>query len=220
MKIKIDLKLFIFLIVFLITNQIKIYALLMIFAFIHEIGHLIAGLLLKFKPESLKIAPYGFQINFNIDYEDYNYKIKNANKLGLKRLIIALAGPLTNLALAIIFYLYYLLTKNVLIFNFSIELIIYSNILIMLFNLIPIYPMDGGRIIKEITYMSKGLVDSYIITNRISNITIIILTIISSLLILFYKNIAIIIVIGYLWILNIKRNHLYNLKMKLKDNII
>ena len=41
MQIKIDLKIFLFLLIFVITRQIKIYAILMLFAFVHELGHLI-----------------------------------------------------------------------------------------------------------------------------------------------------------------------------------
>ena len=209
MKIKIDLKIFIFLIVFILTKQIKIYSFLMLFAFIHELGHLFAGIVLKFKPESFKIAPYGFSIRFNT-YE-------SNNKLSIKKLIIAIAGPVTNLILAIIFYTYYIITKQNVLMNIPIELLIYSNILIMIFNLIPIYPLDGGRIIKEITYLSKNSERSYMLTNKISNVTIILLTIASSFLILFYKNFAIIIILAYLWIINIKRNNFFELKMKLNE---
>ncbi len=40
MSIKIDLKIFLFVILFWLTSQIEIYAILMIFALIHELGHL------------------------------------------------------------------------------------------------------------------------------------------------------------------------------------
>ena len=43
MKFKIDLKIFLFAILFYFTKQIQIYAILKIFALIHELGHLIAG---------------------------------------------------------------------------------------------------------------------------------------------------------------------------------
>ena len=45
MKFKIDLKIFIFLIIFLLTRQIEVYATIMFFAIIHELGHLLAGVL-------------------------------------------------------------------------------------------------------------------------------------------------------------------------------
>ena len=39
MSIKIDLKIFLFALIYIITKQIKIYAILMLFAFVHELGH-------------------------------------------------------------------------------------------------------------------------------------------------------------------------------------
>ena len=42
MKFKIDLKIFIFLLLFYFTRQIKIYSIMMLFGIIHELGHLIS----------------------------------------------------------------------------------------------------------------------------------------------------------------------------------
>lgn len=57
MNIKIDLKIFIFLILFIITNQSAIYLLLLAFAILHELGHLIMGVSLGMKIQSIKIIP-------------------------------------------------------------------------------------------------------------------------------------------------------------------
>lgn len=57
MKIKIDLKIFIIMAIFLVTNQIRIYWLFMIFILIHELAHLLAGLLLGLKAEKMEIMP-------------------------------------------------------------------------------------------------------------------------------------------------------------------
>ena len=60
MHLKIDLKIFIFLFLFCVTNQIEIYAILMIFAILHELGHLCAGLLLNLKPKKVNLNPLRF----------------------------------------------------------------------------------------------------------------------------------------------------------------
>ena len=96
MRIRIHLKIFIFVLIFLLTNQIKIYGILMLFALIHELGHMLVGILLGFKPTKLEIMPYGVSVGFEIKCEDYNKKVKKANMLAVKKLIIALAGPITN----------------------------------------------------------------------------------------------------------------------------
>ena len=77
MQIKIDLKIFAIILIFLITKNIGIYAILMFFALIHELGHLLCGICLGFKPKSIGIIPYGFNLGFEIKCQDYNKKIKN-----------------------------------------------------------------------------------------------------------------------------------------------
>lgn len=220
MQIKINLKIFLFLIIFVITKQIKIYAILMLFALIHELGHVAMGLILGFKPESISIIPTGFSVKFKAKCENYNTKIKNGNLLSIKKILIACSGPLVNIILAIVGIVHYRVSTSLLILNIPIDLIIYSNILIVIFNLIPIYPLDGGRILKEIVHIYSGMYKSYIITNKISNIVIIVLTAVSSVAILIYKNIAILLILIYLWILVINENKKFNMKMKIWNNYI
>lgn len=199
MRFRIDLKIFLFLILFYFTKQIKIYSMIMIFAFIHELGHLIAGLLLKMKLEKLEIMPFGITISFRINTKDYNKRIKNGNLIEIKKIIVALAGPLTNLIIIII-----AMNLNLDIINGLI--IIYTNTLLMVFNLLPIFPLDGGRIVKGILYIFFGKRKSEEYTNDISIISTIIITAISSILILYIKNIALFLIILYLWYLVIKEN--------------
>lgn len=213
MQIKIDLKIFLFLLIFVITRQIKIYAILMLFALIHELGHLITGLVLGLKIEEISLIPVGFSIKFKTEIKDYNQKIKKANLVSLKKMIIAIAGPVTNLIIIGIVAIYYKLTQMTTILKIPIDLIIYSNILIFIFNLLPIYPLDGGRMLKELVHIFVGLYKSYTVTNNIANTVIIILTIISSIAILIYKNIAILIIITYLWGMVILENKKFNTKM-------
>ena len=99
MRFRIDLKIFIFLIIFYFTKQIEIYSILMLFALVHELGHLLAGLLVGMKPEKLEIIPVGIRVTFKINIKDINSKIKQTNKLEIKKIFVAIAGPLVNLIL-------------------------------------------------------------------------------------------------------------------------
>lgn len=209
MRIRIHLKIFIFVLIFLLTNQIKIYGILMLFALIHELGHMLVGILLGFKPTKLEIMPYGVSVGFEIKCEDYNKKVKKANMLAVKKLIIALAGPITNFIITVIFLI---INKN--LFGIERNLVIYANILIGIFNLIPIYPLDGGRVIKNIIHITVGLKKSYEYTNQISKVTICILTGICSITILYIRNIAILLILAYLWYLVIAQNKKYKMKLK------
>lgn len=57
LRFRIDLKIFAFLIFFYFTRQIELYALIMMFAIIHEVAHLITGVVLKFKPDKIELIP-------------------------------------------------------------------------------------------------------------------------------------------------------------------
>lgn len=215
LKIRINLKIFLIIILFLLTKQIEIYGIVMLFALIHELGHLLAGLLLGLKPETISIMPAGLAICFKTEVQDYNNKINNTRMISIKKIIIAIAGPLTNLIIAII----------CIITNVNNSLIIYANILLAIFNLIPIYPLDGGRIAKEFFSITNGMMKSYNYTHIVSKLCIIIITMITSVAILYYKNIAILLILTYLWIIYIRENKFleqkYNLyKMLLKDRIL
>ena len=41
MQIKVNLQIFLFIVIFALTHQIEIYVWLMLFAFIHELGHML-----------------------------------------------------------------------------------------------------------------------------------------------------------------------------------
>ena len=97
MRFKIDLKIFLFLILFYFTRQIETYVTIIIFAIFHEFGHLIAGLTVGMKPEKIELMPYGLSISFKLKPDDYNKSILNGNLLVIKKILVAIAGPITNL---------------------------------------------------------------------------------------------------------------------------
>lgn len=210
MQIRIDLKILVVALIFLITRQLELYLVFMFFAIVHEFGHLLTGLVLGFKPKKIEVLPTGVCVNFYIDLSNYNEKIKNANILVIKKIIITIAGPLTNFIFAVFFMMI-----NTSLIGISKEILIYSNIIIGAFNIIPIYPLDGGRLVKYLVHIKSGLKNSYKCTNCVSNASIIILTMISSLAILWSKNIAIIFVITYLWGIVIIQNKRYRAKMQI-----
>ena len=181
MKIRIDLKILIFLVLFYFTNQLKIYLVIMLFCFIHELGHIFVGLIFNMKIEKLEIMPFGFSVSFE-DSVTENFK----------KIFVAAAGPLVTLALILLF------------FNIEIKLkqeIIYSNILILIYNLMPIYPLDGGRIIKGILQIKVEEERAQKMIWKLTKITMIIITFVCSIAVYYFKNIAIFLSCIFLWII-------------------
>lgn len=210
MRIRIDLKIFLIMLIFILTNQIQIYMLIMLFALIHELGHLLAGLTLKLKLEKIEIIPVGVSIAFKLKTEDFNKKIGKSNLLEIKKILIAIAGPLTNIII-----IWAALKLNINIIQKII--IIYANILILIFNLLPIYPLDGGRILKGILNILVGKRK----TNKYINIiSIIVTTCITILMIIatwYNHNVALIFITIYLWIIVIKEYKINKQKQRIYE---
>lgn len=195
MIFRIDLKIFILIAVLYFTKQLKIYLITIIFVILHEICHLIMGIVLKMKINSLNIMPFGLSVEFNNVY----------NNSELKNILIAIVGPLSNLIVLI-------LANNLKIDLYIKQLIIYSNLCLAVFNLLPIYPLDGGRIIKSLLSLNldEKVVNVHML--RITNITLFFITFIFSIFIYYYKNILLAFIIFYLWYIVLKENR-FNVDM-------
>lgn len=123
-------------------------------------------------------------------------------------------GPITNLIVILI-------TLHMNMNVFLGLMVVYSNLLLMVFNLLPIYPLDGGRIIKGILHIYLGKIKAEKYSNCISFVTLILVTFLASVTIYKIENIAIFLIVLVLWGIFIredriyeKRNKIYNLLEK------
>ena len=197
MEFKINIKIFLMAIIFFIVNQIDMYILFMLFAIIHECFHLLTGIILGYKVKSIRIMALGISIAFKEREEEYNTKIKKSNFNNLKKIIILIMGPVSNILIAFLFLF------------LDMAEVVYINVLIAIFNLLPIYPLDGGQILNRVLRIVYGNFEAYKITNSINNIIMSIITALASIGILYTKNLAIIFIIIFMWYLIIKENRKY-----------
>ena len=94
MKIEINLKIILVLILFFIIQNVNTYVIFLIFIVIHEVSHLLIGICIGGKPRKLTISPFGASLEF------YSYgKSKPYHKI-----MFFLAGPLINLVIALFFF--------------------------------------------------------------------------------------------------------------------
>ena len=149
-----------FTLISLITGNFKNYTCFISIIIIHEIGHLLIAIILKWKVEKVLILPFGGITIFNEDI----------NKPLLEEFLILLLGPIFQI-------IYTILMNNQLITEYSKNL--------LFFNLLPIIPLDGSKLLNILLNKIVSFKISHLITIYISIMTIIILTIkINSLLII------------------------------------
>lgn len=128
MKIKIHYTLYIFLLISFFCNLFLETIIMFSILLLHEIGHLI--FLLKYKRDiySFTIYPFGGIIKHS----------QNNNSSLKEDFFIYSGGVGVNIVLLFIF--------NIL----NLELFNSLNIGILLFNILPIYPLDGSKIVKTV----------------------------------------------------------------------
>ena len=128
MKFSVHPAFLLLLLTIVLYGNIALYSAILISLFVHELGHFVAAKLVGVKVETCRILPYGGEMT-----------LRNEMQLSYQKLIlVALGGPVaTFLGILFSFFLPTLLQ----------ELFIEVQLFILLMNLLPIWPLDGGRIV-------------------------------------------------------------------------
>ena len=112
--------------IMLVTGFFKPFLFMIIYLVIHEFGHIFIGYLLGFKVIKINVYPCGLLTVFDMKINDSIFK----------DFLIALSGPLFQLIG------YFFIKKY-----YSIHLFL------IVFNLLPIYPLDGSKILSDLLYI-------------------------------------------------------------------
>ena len=133
-----------------ITANFKNFIIFSSIIIVHELGHIIGAIIFKWKIDKVILLPFG---GITIFQENIDKSLK-------EEFIIAILGPLLQLVF------YFLYSDNP-TFN-------QYNLTILLFNLLPIYPLDGSKIVNILFNEFISFKRSHILTIITSFITLLV----------------------------------------------
>lgn len=108
----------------------------------HEFSHAIASKKLGYKCKKIVLYPTGALLYGSTD--EFTFK---------DEIIIALAGPICNIFLIIICVFLWWIFPN--IYNYTLDFVV-ANLSLAMFNLLPIFPLDGGRILLAVLSLNNN----------------------------------------------------------------
>lgn len=147
LKIQIEFTFFILLLIIIALDFREQFFILYITVTIHECSHILMSKILNMNLEKIVFTPIG-EIAVIENFESFEK---------WKRLLVTAAGPLVNLILYFIFDFFQ--TESAMLYK-------KANLSIALFNLLPVFPLDGGRIVQILLdFKIKRVVTDMIVLN-------------------------------------------------------
>lgn len=132
-QVQIHPLLVLFIVISILTGTFLQLAIILFIVFIHELGHYLAAVYYKWRIQTIVLWVFGGVMKT----DEYG------SRSIYEEFVVTIAGPMQHLVI-------YLLTFLLLQFNFIPEpiiyLLLYYNTVVLLFNLLPIWPLDGGKL--------------------------------------------------------------------------
>ncbi|ASN05107.1 M50 family metallopeptidase [Virgibacillus necropolis] len=124
--------LIIFLFIGFITGTFMEIIILLAIVLFHEIGHYIMAISFKWRIKSITLWVFGGVMDTD----------EHGNRPTYEEALVSIAGPFQH----VFIYLFIMIVAPMNVIPISImELIVYYNNVILLFNLLPVWPLDGGK---------------------------------------------------------------------------
>lgn len=143
------------LLIFISIGHFKFISYFMLLIIVHELGHILVSLIFKWNIEKIIILPFGGLTKYN----------EIINRPLIEEFLIAIAGIIFQV-------IFYILIKDYIDYKYFGII----NYFIILFNLMPIYPLDGSKILNIFFNLITSYKNSLLLTVIISYIFIIVLS--------------------------------------------
>ncbi len=119
----------------------EIFLCYLVTVLLHEMGHAVVAKHLGYELQQISVLPFGAELSLQND----DFTAKDEIK-------IAIAGPLVNLILIVIFIaLWWIFPTS----YYYTDLFVFSNFVTLAFNLLPVFPLDGGRVFRALISRHK-----------------------------------------------------------------
>ena len=124
------------------TGQIFVFIIYTVVAVLHELGHSFVAAGAGYRLKKITLMPFGAVVSGKLD----GMKLKDEIK-------IALAGPFINLAVGLLFVASWWIYPESYAFT---DIAAEANFSMAIVNLLPIFPLDGGRILSASLSLLMG----------------------------------------------------------------
>jgi len=154
-KVRIHITLWFIIGIAIITGYFYDLFMMLIIIFIHEIGHILFAHFFSWRITNITILPFGGKV----EIEEYG------NKPIKEDFYVTIGGPIQHIWLWGLFYLLFITSviSEHTYYSFN-----QYNLMILLFNLLPIWPLDGGKLINILLSMKKPFANAHKATLWIS----------------------------------------------------
>ena len=132
-----------------LTGKILLFVICTITALMHELGHSFVANGIGYRLNKITLMPFGAVVSGDID----GLKLKDELK-------IALAGPLLNLGVGLLFVAVWWIYPESYAFT---DVVASANFSMALINFLPIYPLDGGRVLYALLALSMDKAKAQVI---------------------------------------------------------
>lgn len=160
--------------------------------FLHELGHALAAKLYHIRTHDITLLPFGGLA-----------RLESMPQGGLPEVVIALAGPAVNVAIASALFVGVLLYRGIepILSGNPMQLELFEqlfavNVMLAAFNMLPAFPMDGGRVLRAMLTIRLGHLRATEIAVRVGKYLALLMVVVG----FFYSFFSLVLVGIFVWL--------------------